>query len=165
MIVDNGSVKVVITDPIKTSQPGKPQPVVTLSPYSEDKALCVIRTLSVYIKRTKAYRYEKTKLFLSYVPPFKEVCTATISRWLKEALSNAGIDTSVFKAHSVRAASTSAAADGGVPIDTILRTAGWTNAGTFAKFYHRSTHSHSDSGRDENAFANSVLATGGSRNE
>ena len=49
----------------------------------------------------------------------------------------AGVDVSEFKAHSFRAASTSAAANKGVPINFILQTAGWANASTFAKFYER----------------------------
>ena len=52
-------------------------------------------------------------------------------------MKEAGIDTKLFKPHSTRAASTSAAKLNNVDIDTIMDTAGWSNANTFAKFYDR----------------------------
>ncbi|GFS05193.1 reverse transcriptase/ribonuclease h/methyltransferase [Elysia marginata] len=48
-----------------------------------------------------------------------------------------GIDTNVFGAHSIRGAASTAAASDGVPIDKILSTAGWSNASSFARFYHK----------------------------
>ena len=50
---------------------------------------------------------------------------------------DAGIDTGKFTAHSTRAASTSAAAQAGTLIEVIMESAGWSNCGTFAKFYHK----------------------------
>ena len=43
---------------------------------------------------------------------------------------------SIFTAHSTRAASTSKAATI-VPIQTILKTATWSNAKTFTKYYNK----------------------------
>ena len=65
------------------------------------------------------------------------VTSATIGRWLKRVMTSAGINTHVFKPHSSRSASTSAAARAGLSVQDILRTAGWSNAGTFEKFYHK----------------------------
>ena len=45
-----------------------------------------------------------------------------------------GIDVKVYGPHSVRSAATSKANEKCVPIQEILQTAGWSNAGTFAKF-------------------------------
>ena len=67
--------------------------------------------------------------------PHKEVSKATISRWIKCLLSEAGIDTDIFSAHSTRAASSSAAKASHVPINDILKTAGWSSERTFAKHY------------------------------
>ena len=53
-------------------------------------------------------------------------------------MNNAGVDMGIFKTHSTRSASTSAASHLGVNIQTIMKTAGWTNANTFAKFYNKS---------------------------
>ena len=50
----------------------------------------------------------------------------------------AGVDVNIFSPHSTRAASTSKAnRSGTVRLGTILKTAGWTNARTFAKFYDK----------------------------
>lgn len=50
-----------------------------------------------------------------------------------------GIDVNTFKPHSTRAAATytSAAKQAGVPIQDIMRNAGWNNSQTFLKFYDK----------------------------
>ena len=57
--------------------------------------------------------------------PHKAVSVQTISRWLKQCLELAGIDTAVYKGHSFRHASTSKAKSVGVSIDDIFLTGGW----------------------------------------
>lgn len=47
------------------------------------------------------------------------------------------MDVSVFKPHSTRHAASSAAFNASVPIDEILKRAGWCNANTFRKFYYK----------------------------
>ncbi|KAK2553629.1 Gag-Pol polyprotein [Acropora cervicornis] len=92
--------------------------------------------------RTASIRQSlNSSLFVSYGKPYKVVSSATLARWLKVVLSLAGIDTSIFKCHSFRGASTSKAVSLGVPLDVILKAADWKNAGTFAKFYQRETSS------------------------
>lgn len=76
-------------------------------------------------------------LFISYVPPHKAVSRDTLSRWLKEVLKASGIDLRVYSAHSTRAAATSAACNRDIPVEEILKTAGWSSEKTFAKFYKR----------------------------
>lgn len=61
----------------------------------------------------------------------------TISRWIKMILNRSGIDTKIFGSHSVRSASTSQAKSNVVPIDEILKKAGWSNVKTFAKLYDK----------------------------
>ena len=51
-------------------------------------------------------------------------------------MAAAGIDVSQFKAHSTRAAATSAAANVGVPIKDMLKTANWSRESTF-EIYHK----------------------------
>ena len=53
--------------------------------------------------------------------------------------------------HSTRSASCSAAAKCNVPIDTILRTAGWTRDNVFRKFYNRSVS-------NDDSFSKSILS-------
>jgi integrase len=54
---------------------------------------------------------------------------------MKNVLRKSKIDN--FSAHSFRSASSTAMLDSGVPIDEVLRSAGWSNANTFYKFYYR----------------------------
>ena len=51
-------------------------------------------------------------------------------------LETAGIDISIYKSHITRAAA-STAMKGLFPVEDILRTAGWSNVQTFAKFYDK----------------------------
>jgi hypothetical protein len=105
-------------------------------PYSES-CLCIVNHLAEYLQRTKDLRGDGLSLFISYQKPYKAVSTETISRWLKTMLAKAGVDITLFKAHSTRSAATSKAKACGMPISDILKKIGWTNAQTFAKFYDK----------------------------
>ena len=55
---------------------------------------------------------------------------------VETCLSEAGIDTEILKAHSVRGASSSKAAKAGVTAADILQAADWSSESTFQKYYH-----------------------------
>ena len=57
-------------------------------------------------------------------------------------MKNAGVDTSIYSAHSTRGASASKAVANGVSIDSVLQTANWSRESTFTRFYHRNVASH-----------------------
>lgn len=130
------SVVIVIDEAIKQSRPGVPNPVLEFKSFCENRAICIVECLRVYLKRTETLR-KTNELFLSYIKPHKAIGKNTVSRWVKEILTKSGIDTSVFKAHSTRSASTSSAKESGLPLTSILETAGWSNARTFHRFYYR----------------------------
>ena len=122
---------------LKQSRPGYVPEKAIVSRYEGNRKVCPFGALLEYIKRTESLRGSESQLFISYCKPYKKVSSDSISRWIKTAMCQAGIDTSVFKAHSVRSASTSKAKNVDLPIEAILKTAGWTRASTFAKFYHK----------------------------
>lgn len=122
---------------LKQSRPGYVPPPMVVTRYNQKREICPVVALLEYVKRTSQLRGSETKLFISFCKPHHKVAGDSISRWVKTGLCQAGIDTQMFKAHSVRAAATSRAKAQDVPIDTILKTAGWTRAATFAKFYHK----------------------------
>ena len=66
-------------------------------------------------------------------------------------LIDSGIDSSRFKPHSTRAASSSAASNASVSLEDILHTAGWSSESTFAKFYNKPIVK-------QNIFADKVLS-------
>ena len=78
-----------------------------------EKSLCPVNTLILYEEKTKALRMstpnEPSPLLISFRKPHKPVTPASIGRWIKELLGKAGINTEIFKGHSSRAASSSAA--------------------------------------------------------
>lgn len=59
-----------------------------------------------------------------------------------DILTEAGVDSGVFKAHSVHGASVSATKDRGVGLSDILDMADWSRVSTFRKFYYHTTTSN-----------------------
>ena len=76
--------------------------------------LCPVSTLKEYENRTTSLWEGETKLLVSIIMPHKAVSSSTVARWLKSLLEASGIDIPTFSAHSVREASSSAAASAGV---------------------------------------------------
>ena len=117
----------------------RPKQIVS-SPYVSkycEQELCPYRTLECYLERTLPVRaVEHTALLLSYVKPFAPVGSSTVGRWIKNLLEQSGVDTSVFKAHSTRAASASKA-NQTVRIHAVLKHIGWSTESTFRKFYQK----------------------------
>jgi hypothetical protein len=119
---------------LKTSRPGKHFSHLVLQAYPADEQLCIFKTITAYLARTKSLRGNHTQLLVSYQQPHRLVTTDTIARWLKTVLDKAGIDTMMFSAHSTRAALTTAAKMAKLSVNVIMNAAGWTNALTFSKF-------------------------------
>ena len=102
---------------------------------------CVCSCLREYENRTISWRPKDSskpnKLLLSFINPHNPVSSATVARWLKELLHMSGIDTSTFKAHSIRGSVTTEVARQGFSISDILQFADWSQQNTFIKFYYR----------------------------
>ena len=122
------------------------------------EAVCPVVHLEAYLERTKALRPSGTQqLFISARKPHRAVSAATISHWLVSVLSTAGVDTSVFKGHSTRAAASSTAAGAGLSADEVMRAVGWKQESTFRRFYLRDPRPAA-SVRIQQEFATRVLA-------
>ena len=122
----------------KTQKTGKPKQIV-YGKNDENNKLCVIHCLKSYISRTQSKRDNSNdgSLLIMIRKPFRPVSPQTISHWIRDIMNLAGIDTSVFKAHSTRAASSSKASNQGVPLEEILLMADWSGQSTFLKFYSK----------------------------
>ena len=83
-------------------------------------------------------------IFIGPQTPFLSVSISTISRRIKLTLGEAGIDTSLYKSHSTRAASTSAESKS-LDISYILKAASWKKASTFRRYYHKDISIESES--------------------
>ncbi|CAB4027193.1 Transposon Tf2-6 poly [Paramuricea clavata] len=138
-----------LTEHIKQNRPGNVFSTFHVSKYHQEE-LCVYRTLKCYLYRTATLRSStSTRLLISYVKPHGAVTTNTLSRWIKQLLTLSGIDTSIFKAHSTRAASVSKVA-AFLPVDVILKHVGWSSDCVFRKHYNKPIV-------DNNLFQNAVL--------
>ena len=135
----------------KQSRIGHETLEIILPAYQSDLRLCIVRTLGIYLHRTAPLR-KSSKLFISTIRPFYPVSKDTISRWIRMTLQMAGIDVGVYKAHSTRAAATSAAQCKGVNVKDTLKVAGWAREATFARFYSKPLIQDCESN-----FANAVL--------
>lgn len=114
---------------------------------------CPVVCLEAYVKASDVFRKnDQSLLFLATRSPFRSVGASTIGRWIKTLLAEAGVDTSVYSAHSTRGASAFRAASAGVSVENIHRSGGWASESVFVRHYRREV----DSGRE---FANAVLQT------
>jgi hypothetical protein len=136
MFKENNKISFILPGLVKQSRPGYHAPLIELKQYTEDIDLCAFSVINEYLKRTNELREKNEhKLFISFTKPHKAVSKDTIRRWILIVLTNAGIDTSVYKAHSLRHAVTSKANSIGIPLSDILNKAGWTGSTMFEKFY------------------------------
>jgi len=136
--VSNEGIHIVITDVLKTTKPGNPNPSIFLPFLKQKPTLCVASVLLFYKDKTSSLRNDCPNLLITFAKPHGKASSTTIGRWIKLVLHNAGIDASVFSAHSSRHASTSAASRKGVSIENIRKSAGWTPASSiFQKHYQR----------------------------
>lgn len=132
-------IKIKIIDRIKTSGPGRNQPLLCLPFFEKQPKLCVATVLDCYIKRSAGLRPNNEDfLLITCKKPHRMATSQAIRRWIKEVMAKSGIDTNTFGSHSTRHAVTSAAYRRGVDIETIRKAAGWTEKSrVFARFYNR----------------------------
>ena len=106
----------------------------------ETPLLCVASTVQEYVRRTADWRpqgEQESPLLRSVRRPHSPVSAATVGRWLTDVMGAAGIDTSVYRAHSVRGAASSAAARAGMSTADILQCADLAAVSTFRRSYLR----------------------------
>ena len=148
----------------KQSRSSRPRADFFFPSFPEDPILCPMLTLRAYEERAEVFRTKlpedsRSRLFLSCIGQHSPVSSCSIARWLKCFMEEAGIDISIFKAHSVRGASCSSAAGAGVTTKDILDAADWSAEGTFQRFYCRNLKRN-----DKTTFGTAVLSADSSSN-
>lgn len=143
MVKENNCLAFVIASNIKQSRPTSSltDRIIKLKAYPLEKKLCVFHTCSVYMEKTSSLRGQETCLLLTHQKPHKRASKDSIRRWIQSVMSMSGVDVNVYKPHSVRSAATSKAKANHVPLDGIMKAAGWSSASTFAKFYDKQIES------------------------
>ena len=72
----------------------------------QNTKLCIVNSTQFYLeKRNCKIDNENKSLIITYEKPYKNTSANSFSRWVKEELTNAGIDTNIYKAYNCRAAS------------------------------------------------------------
>ena len=139
MAVSNGKIIFALPGLVKHSRQGKPNNDLEIVAHLGEETLCPVKTLKIYLDRTKDLitLSPSSKLIRSFIKPHDAITTPTLARWLIEVMAAAGIDTTTFKAHSIRAAGSSKAKVLGLSLKDILRRGNWSNESTWQTFYHK----------------------------
>jgi integrase len=149
-LTDTGEyLKFIIGGLTKTRKVGQGPLTIEFAEYAEEPKLNVVSCIRAYIARTRPLRGNTTQLLISYVKPHGAIVPCSVARWLQATMELAGIDTSIYKAHSTRSAATSKAKVMGLSAQQIMQRANWTREGTFHRYYHR--------GVKEQSFQKAVL--------
>jgi integrase len=109
----------------------------------DDRKLCPVRTLKAYLSRTKSFRKDHKRLFISYQEGRQaDISKNTISAWVKKLLKfvyNSGnpkaCQLTGLSVHSIRGMASSWAFRGTVSVDDILKACTWSSHTTFTDFY------------------------------
>ena len=122
--------------------------IKSLVPYigtdlSDDRKLCPVRALKIYLSRTKKMRSGKRRLFISFLPgKTTDVTKNTISSWVVQLIklvyqqdNSQARALSGAKAHDVRAFAASWAARGTFNLEALLQACSWRTHSTFTSFY------------------------------
>lgn len=120
---------------VKQSQQGK------RPSFPHEPGLYPVVTLKDYEERTTHVRRAELKPLLALIKWFEAVTSSTIARWLKSLLELAGVDTSIFNAHSVHGASSTTAANLGITTNDIPKAADWNLSQSFKNFIKTIPHS------------------------
>ena len=75
---------------------------------------------------------------MSCVKPHKSVSSKTLSRWVQETLKEAGVDTSLWDPHSVRAAASAHLRANNMDAVALCKRADWSlTTDTYNRFYKK----------------------------
>ncbi|XP_074661124.1 uncharacterized protein LOC141913859 [Tubulanus polymorphus] len=129
--------KIRFGDLLKQSRPRFHQAEITFKAYVPDRRLCIVNYCKVNLNRKEKLRGDTTQFFISYVKPHGPISRDTLSRWIRVMLTRAGVDMNIFTPHSTRSAATTAAERNNAPIQSTLKTAGWSNLSVFRKYYRK----------------------------
>ena len=120
---------------LKHSRKGKHLAPLEFVAFPQNSRLCVVSVLKEYLSRTKELRGSENMLLISYQKPYKHISKDNLARWIRDVLQRAGLDTQHFGAHEWLVQQQQCHA--GVPVDTLMRAAGWSSESTFTRFYKK----------------------------
>jgi len=132
------SVSFVVKQPKESSVKEPHRPVVLHC--TQPSVSCGVCTLRAYMTRTFGWRSvfgDDDHLFMSVDDKFTPVSAQRIAKWITFVLQMAGIDTTIFKAHSVRSATATNLRRQGASVEDVMRHGHWRSRSVFSRFYDR----------------------------
>ena len=149
IIIEENKIVFLPNKILKHSNIHRPLEPLVYQGYPSNEKLCIVNAIQCYLGMRENLVDANTKEFIiTYGKPHKPASSDTISRWIKDELGMAGINTDVYKPHSCRSASMSKARDNGVSITDILKRGCWKSQNTFTKFYSKDIINKENSGED-----------------
>ena len=130
MYITDDECTFVFDNVLKQSRPNFNDSPITFRTFSQNMALCPVRTLRVYLEM-RLTRTADEELFITTTQPYRNVSPDIFARWIKDTKGEAGINTGHFSAHSCRAAFTTSASLKGVSLTTIIKSASWSGDSTY----------------------------------
>ena len=107
---------------IKCSKPTLPNQPVVYRAHVKDELLYPVKCIYAYLaQRSEIATQDFTEFFITYGKPHHPASKDSLARWVKEVMRNSGIDTEIFKPHSIRVASNSAAYKLCIPLQEELK--------------------------------------------
>ena len=108
----------------------------------DEMLLCPVRAVREYLRRTRNFRPELPRLFLSTGLHRKMVSKNTISFWLREVIRKAYVSSGEdaparIRSHELRAIAPSAAFKRNFAVGQVMRAGVWSRQTTFTSFYLR----------------------------
>ena len=116
---------------LKHTKPGRKNEPIVFNVYPHDRELCPVTLLHKYLAIRDNLVTNVDQLIITHGKHHKAASKDTMARWIKETMMLAGVDTSLFKPHSCRAASSPKASLSGIPIMDILHNAQWKSTTIF----------------------------------
>ena len=119
---------------------GLSQPVVINSVDSRP-SVCPVRCFKAYMAALAPLRSsteQKKKVWLGSRRPHIPILPKTIASRVLRTLDAAGVDTKLFKAHSVRLTAVSRAVEQGAALQEVMQHGRWRSEKVFLAFYERS---------------------------
>ena len=103
---------------IKHDRQGRPRDKFIYKKFENSK-LCPIATTKEYLKRRAEYNIAHTKFLFTTKSPYGPPDKDTIARWVKNTLTQAGVNTDIFSCHSCKSSASSKVDNMDVDLDNI----------------------------------------------
>ena len=115
---------------------------LTIYKYEQDETICPYTYFIYYLTLSDRFRpkdEEGRPLVTSFfiTKEGRPASSETCGNWVREVLSESGIDPNIYTPHSCRSASASYKLAKGYPLEAVLAQGGWASDHAFMKFYRR----------------------------